>query len=568
MGLVVVATVVVFARADNAAVSATCYLGVLVGASVGAWVGAERAPRDRRLVPRLIAAGISLSALGDVLWSSLDLTGARSDASISDPFRFAAYIAVCAAMWVVLSRSRSQEGGRRLDADRLLDAATIVVVCVLIFWSLAVDAIVHDHSVSPLVRTVWAMYSVAGAVLLAFVVRVLMGGRSRATIGGSFVVGVCLWLGANVAYLQASDGGTQVAMEVAWMVGAILLARAAWRVHEVDDDAAGVDSPPGLATQIVLAVGPLFVPPVLEVIGDLRGEHDHPGRLFIGTAVLITLAIVRTARLIRSEEGARRELVAARDAALEASRAKSMFLANVSHEIRTPLTTVLATAEILEDTPLDNVQLMLLAKMDRSVKLLKSLVEGILDFSRIEAGELELASTAFDLHALVADTGDVYAPRAIDAGIRFEWDLDPRVPQMVVGDSGRLFQVLTNLLDNALKFTLQGRVSLVVRPASAVDQGGVDDVVEFVVTDTGIGIRDEDQESVFESFNQVDGSMTRSYGGSGLGLAICKELSELMGGCITVQSQFGAGSTFMVRIPVVHALRDHTTPGLGVPLAG
>ena len=191
----------------------------------------------------------------------------------------------------------------------------------------------------------------------------------------------------------------------------------------------------------------------------------------------------------------------ARDAALEASRAKSMFLANMSHEIRTPLTTVLATAEILEDTPLDNLQLTLLAKMHRSGELLKTLVEGILDFSRIEAGKLELASTAFDLHAMVADAADVYSPRAIQAGIRFEWHLDPSVPRTVVGDPSRLFQVLTNLLDNALKFTHQGQVRLIVRRANADDQrDGAGEVVEFMVDDTGIGIREEDQASVFESF--------------------------------------------------------------------
>jgi len=237
--------------------------------------------------------------------------------------------------------------------------------------------------------------------------------------------------------------------------------------------------------------------------------------------------------------------------ALEASLAKSTFLANMSDEIRTPLTTVLAASEMLEDTPLTDFQLDLLAKMHRSGDLLQTLVEGVLDFSRIEAGQLELASTTFDLHVLVAEAADAYVPRAADADIGFTWHLDSRVPRIMVGDPSRLFQVITNILENALKFTHHGHVSLVVRPATGDgDDGGAGDGLEFLVNDTGIGIREEDQDSVFESYKQVDGSTTRRYGGNGLGLAICKELTELMGGSITLQSQFGVGSTFVIRIPL------------------
>jgi signal transduction histidine kinase len=221
---------------------------------------------------------------------------------------------------------------------------------------------------------------------------------------------------------------------------------------------------------------------------------------------------------------------------------------------------VLATAEILEDTPLDSLQLNLLEKMHRSGELLKTLVEGILDFSRIEAGQLPLALTPYDLHAMVADAGDVYELRAIRVGTRFEWHLDPRVPRMVVGDPGRLFQVLTNLLDNALKFTHEGQVGLVVRPAKANDEGGGEGV-EFVVDDTGIGILQRDQASIFEVFSQVDGSATRRYEGTGLGLAICKQLTELMGGTIAVDGQLGVGSTFTVWLPLVAA---HSAPPLDV----
>ena len=253
--------------------------------------------------------------------------------------------------------------------------------------------------------------------------------------------------------------------------------------------------------------------------------------------------VLERARGVSELETLAEELGVARDAALAASEAKSLFLANMSHEIRTPLTTVLATAEILEDTGLDTTQVVLVEKMHRQGALLKSLVEQILDFSRIEAGEVELTSAPFDLRAMVADAGDVYAPRAAAAGLLLTSRVEPDVPTEVVGDSGRVFQVLTNLLDNALKFTHEGRVGLDV----AV---GADGAVEVRVSDTGIGVPSDKLASVFEIFNQVDGSATRRYEGTGLGLAICRQLTELMGGSIALASEPGVGSTFTVSLPL------------------
>jgi len=551
VGLTVLAAVVVHASTDSDAVATTCYLGVLLGASLGAWIGAGRATPGRRLVPGLIAAGITLTALGDLLWEVLDLTGHETDVSIADPPWFASYLVLCVALCVVLARSRSRVVGGRLDLDPLIDAATVVVVSVLVIWSLSVDSIAADDSVTPFVRTVWASYPIVDAVLLALVVRVLMSRGARSAIGTSFAAGVCLWLAVDIAYLIGPHSNAALEMmDLAWMVAPVLLARATWRDLDIRPDTSDAPVRIGWVGQLTVAVGALLVPAALEIVSDLRGEPDQPVQLLIGTALLIALAFVRTARLIHSEERARRELEVARDAALEASRAKSMFLANMSHEIRTPLTTVLATREILvEDTNVDDVQVGLLEKMERSGDILRSLVEGILDFSRIEAGQLELKSTTFDLHALVADTADTYGARATQTDIRFVWDLDPRVHRMVVGDPGRLFQVLTNILDNALKFTHYGQVSLHVRPAE-LDAKDSEDCVEFVVRDTGIGIPEDDHASVFESFSQVDGSTTRRYGGNGLGLAICQELVMLMGGTITLESQFGIGSTFVVRIPL------------------
>ncbi len=274
---------------------------------------------------------------------------------------------------------------------------------------------------------------------------------------------------------------------------------------------------------------------------------DDDRQAFEALAAHTGVALDR-ARSVSDLQALAGELEVARDAALAASEAKSLFLANMSHEIRTPLTTVLATAELLEDTPLEPAQEGLLERMQRQGELLKALVENILDFSRIEAGQLSLASKAFDLHSLVADAAADYATRAPAGGPVFEWQLDPDVPSTVIGDPGRLFQLLTNLLDNAFKFTHVGRVRLEVRGATSA--AGVPGV-SFAVHDTGIGIAAEDQEGIFEVFNQVDGSATRRYEGTGLGLAICRQLTELMGGDVVVESELGAGSTFTTWLPVV-----------------
>ncbi|MCW2736330.1 MAG: response regulator [Nocardioides sp.] len=567
VGALVVAAVVGHAIIDSSVVAVLIYLGVLCGASVVAWVGAESGPVSHRLVGRLIAAGLSLNALGDVLWEVLDRSGAATDVSIADPPWFASYVLLGTAMWVVLRRGNE---GSRDDLAFAIDAATVVVVSVLIFWSVSIETIVADKSLAPHVRIVWASYPVADAVLLALVVRVLMSRRARAALHPSFAVGVCLWLAADVAYLQSPDGSSQIMMDAAWMIAPVLLARSAWRVATPSTTVAPAASS-GPVAQLVVAVVPLLVPPALEIVADMRGEPDKPLLLLTGTTLLTLLAFVRTARLMRSEERAHRELEGALDAALEASRTKSMFLATMSHEIRTPLTLVLGAGELLEDTSLDEFQLGLVRRMRRSGHLLKGLVDGVLDLSRVEAGQLEIVSTPFSLHRVVDDLADVYQTSAAEAGVGFDHRWEPGVPSTVVGDPERLIQVLGNLLDNALKFTPEGRVSLVVRPvptARDVTDARADGVVEFVVSDTGIGISPEDLPRVFESFRQVDGSSTRRYGGTGLGLAICTQLTELMGGHLTATSELGHGSVFVARLPLGPTDEEIGTAPSLAPLAG
>ncbi len=277
------------------------------------------------------------------------------------------------------------------------------------------------------------------------------------------------------------------------------------------------------------------------------GEEDV--QVFEALAAHAGVAVER-AHIVSDLQTLTRELKAARDAALAVSEAKSMFLANMSHEIRTPLTTVLAARELLDETHLDEGQVKLLGRMHRSGELLLSLVENLLDFSRIETGHATLQQAEFDLPAMVADLADAHQPRAELLGIDFDCVVHPGVPSIVVGNRTRVVQVLNNLVGNALKFTpADGRVRL--------DVGAVDDDsgpgVRFSVSDTGIGIDKRHQATIFEAFSQVDGSATRRYEGTGLGLAICKQLTEHMGGVITVDAELGVGSTFEVQLPLVAA---------------
>ncbi len=235
------------------------------------------------------------------------------------------------------------------------------------------------------------------------------------------------------------------------------------------------------------------------------------------------------------------ELEAARLEGERANAAKSRFLAMMSHEIRTPMNGVLGTAELLSLSALDNAQRRLVETAQRSGQTMLSLIDDLLDLSRIEAGKLTLLESNFELATLIDDVMQLVCPAAHAKGLACTTRLAPELPARVVGDSLRLRQVLTNLLANAIKFTEAGGVELAVevleRPEGAVR-------LRFEVIDTGPGVEAAQQATVFEAFTQADASTTRRHGGSGLGLAIVKQLVELLGGRVGVDSRSGAGATF------------------------
>ena len=237
-------------------------------------------------------------------------------------------------------------------------------------------------------------------------------------------------------------------------------------------------------------------------------------------------------------------------AAEAANQAKSAFLATISHEIRTPLNGVIGMTNILAGTPLDDAQRECLNTIKLSGESLLTLINDTLDYSKIEAGRVELERQPFDLFSCVGEAIDLITPHAGQKNLALDHLIAADAPRMIEGDASRLRQILVNLLGNAVKFTDHGGISLQVR----VDSASADEVaLVFGVTDTGIGIPKDKQNRLFQHFFQVDASITRTHGGTGLGLAISRRLAELMGGSIWVESDPGRGSTFYVniRVPIV-----------------
>ncbi|MBI1244603.1 MAG: response regulator [Alphaproteobacteria bacterium] len=267
-------------------------------------------------------------------------------------------------------------------------------------------------------------------------------------------------------------------------------------------------------------------------------------------------------RALATLEATNRELDQAKIAAEDATKAKSSFLAMMSHEIRTPMNGVMSMAEMLDQTDLTDDQRSMSGTIRSSASALLTIINDILDFSKIEAGKLDIETVPFSLLESVEGVGELLIPRAEDKGVEFIVDLDPTIPDRLVGDPTRLRQVALNLAGNAVKFTEKGSVSIVVRAKAPPTDGNV--TLRFEIVDTGIGLTPEQRARLFQPFQQADTSTSRKFGGTGLGLSISLKLVEMMGGTIGVESEPGKGSTFWFELPFEMVDGERDRPAIDI----
>ena len=402
-------------------------------------------------------------------------------------------------------------------------------------------------AVKPAVAAGWLAAFLTAELWASIAMRPMAGGRvgtprQRLRLGLSAITAVGVWTSASAIYWLTGSPALQFA-GICGLMGILLSAQTQC-----------ARSPTMLA---IVSAPPLLA---MTVLGLVFGGYHGLGLVL----VCMTLAMVLAQLLIGAgaHRRAAEKLERLQQCAVDANEAKSAFLAMMSHEIRTPMNGVLGMAHALAGGPLNDEQRRQVGMLTRSGDGLMTILNDILDLSKIEAGKLTLEATVFDLHEVVASVRDLWLAAAEAKGLAFACIIDPSVPRWVSGDPTRLRQIMLNHVSNAVKFTERGDIAL------AVSAGAAGEVV-VSVRDTGVGLSAEQLGRLFQPFSQADASTTRQFGGTGLGLSISRHLAQLMGGHIAVESAPGQGAEFRITLPLPAASAPEAPQDLAcVDLAG